>query len=146
MVAQPEDDLDVGPVPAVAQVVGEEAPCVVVVLIGEEDTQAVGAFGALVHVVAPDETEEERTGRGHDCDVWQGPTAVVVGQRIDGLEEEWVAGYCAHDIIRDTGGKGAANPSWVGEKRVEAAVATLRNVSHVPWFVRQVLRTSSKSM
>ena len=57
MAAQPEDDLYVGPVPAVAKVVGEEAPWMVVVLIGEKNAQTVSTFGALVHVVAPDETE-----------------------------------------------------------------------------------------
>lgn len=37
VVAKPEDDLDVGPVPAVTQVVSEETPRVVVVLVREED-------------------------------------------------------------------------------------------------------------
>lgn len=80
VVAQPEDDLDVGPVPAVAQVMREEAPGVVVVFVRKQDTQAVGALRALVHVVAPDDTEVEGTGGCHDCDVREGPAAVVVGQ------------------------------------------------------------------
>jgi hypothetical protein len=147
VVAQPEDDLDVGPVPAVAQVMREEAPGVVVVFVREQNAQAVVALGALVHVVAPDDTEVERTGGCHDGDVGEGPAAVVVGQRVDGLQKERVAGNGAHDIVGDTGGDGAADPGGVGEERVETAVASLESVScALPIFGSQILRTSSKSM
>jgi hypothetical protein len=37
MLCEPEDDLDVGPVPAVSKVMREKAPRVVVVLLGEQD-------------------------------------------------------------------------------------------------------------
>lgn len=126
MVRQPEDDFDVGPVPAVAQVVREEAPRMVVVLLRKKDPDAVVAGGVRVVVVAPYDAEVERACRGHDCDVWEGPSAVVVGERVDGLEEEGVAGYCAHGVVGDAGGGCAADPRWVGEERVEAAVASLR--------------------
>lgn len=131
MLAQPENDLDVSPVPAVAKVVGEEAPCVVVVLIREENAQTVVALGALVHVVAPDKTEVERPGGRHDRNVRQWPATVVVGQGINGLEEEWVAGDCAHNVVGDTGGNRAANPGGVSQKRIETAVATLVIVRRV---------------
>ena len=130
VVAQPENNLHVSPVPAVAEVVSEEAPGVVVVFVREEDAQAVGAFRALVHVVAPDETEVERASRCHDGDVRKWPATVVVGQRINGLEEEWVAGDCAHNVVGDTGGDSATDPGWVGKKRVEATIASLEYVSH----------------
>ena len=37
-----------------------------------------------------------------------------------------MAGNCAHGIVGDTGGNCAADPGWVGEKRIEAAIASLR--------------------
>jgi hypothetical protein len=123
--AQPEDDLDVRVVPAVAKVVREEAPWVVVVFIREENAHAVVALGPGVVVVAPDETKVERARRSHDSDVGQGPAAVVVGQRVDSLEEEWVARNCAHGVVGDARGESAANPGGVGEEGVEAAVASL---------------------
>lgn len=122
----PKDDFDVGPVPAIAQVVREEAPGVVVVLVGEEDAHTVLVEGRSGGVVSPDDAEEERAGRGHDGDVGQWPAAVVVGQRVDGLEKEGVTGDGAHGIVGDACGDGAANPSWVGKEGVEAAVASLR--------------------
>jgi hypothetical protein len=36
-----------------------------------------------------------------------------------------VAGDGAHGIVGDSGGDCAADPGWVSEKRVEAAVASL---------------------
>ena len=80
---------------------------------------------ATALILLPDDTEEERTGTVHDCNVGEFPIAVVWNQRFDDEGEEGVVGDGAHGIIRDTGGVGAANPGWVGEKRVETAVATL---------------------
>ena len=79
VLGEPEDDFDIGSVPAVSEVVGEEGPWVVVVFFGEEDAHAVFIDWAGVVVVAPDETEEEGTGGGHDGDVGEGPATVVVG-------------------------------------------------------------------
>jgi hypothetical protein len=39
-----------------------------------------------------------------------------------------VAGDCAHGVVGDTGGDCAADPGWVSEERVEAAVASLRRL------------------
>ena len=50
--------------------VREEAPWVVVVLIGEEDTHASVVYGVRAVVVPPDDAEEERAGGCHDGDVW----------------------------------------------------------------------------
>jgi hypothetical protein len=121
----PEDELDVIVVPAVSEMVGEEAPRVIVVLVGEEDANTVGSFGAAVVVVSPDDAQEERAGGGHDGDVWQHPFAVVVGEGVNGLEEERVAGDRAHSIVGDARGRRATNPGWVGEEWVEAAIASL---------------------
>jgi hypothetical protein len=99
VLGEPEDNLDVGPVPAVSKVVGEETPRVVVVLIGEKNAHALVADGAGVVIMSPDKTEEERSSGGHDSDVWQRPATVVLGQGINGLEEEGMAGDCAHNIV-----------------------------------------------
>ena len=146
---EPEDDLDIGPVPAVAEVVGEEAPRVVVVLFGEQDAHALLVDGAGVVVVPPDQTEKQGARRGHDGDVGQRPAAVVVGQRVNGLEEEGMAGNGAHGIVGDARGNRAADPCWVGEERIEAAVASLGLVSSAAWgggLREACVLTSSRSM
>ena len=82
-----------------------------------------GSAAALVFL--PDDTEEKRPGTIHDCYVGELPIAVVWNQRFDDEGEEGVVGDGAHGIVGDASWVGAANPGWVGEKRVEAAVATL---------------------
>jgi hypothetical protein len=129
---QPENDLDVGSVPTASDVVGEEAPRVVVVLVGKENAHTVVTLGARIVVVAPDDAEIQRTGGSHDCNVGQGPPTVVVGQGIDGLQEERMAGYRTHGVVGDTSGQCTAHPGRVGEKRVKAAVASLGLVSMLP--------------
>lgn len=133
---QPEDDLDVGPVPAVSEVVCEEAPRVVFVLIGEHNAQAVVALWIRVAVVAPDEAEVQRSGGGHDGDVGERPATVVSGQGVNGFEEEGVVGNGPHSVVGDTGGDSATDPSRIREKRVEAAVASLGVVSCVYSLLR----------
>jgi len=145
VLGEPENDLDVCPVPAVAKVMGEEGPRVVVVFLGEENADTVFVDWRGVVVVAPDKRQEEGTGGCHDGDVGERPATVVVGQRVNGLEEEGVAGDGAHGIVGDSGGDCAADPGWVGEKRVEAAVASLRLLVLV-WLIEGVVRTSSRSM
>jgi hypothetical protein len=56
-----------------------------------------------------------------------------------------VAGDSAHGIVGDSGGDCAADPGWVGEKRVEAAVASLGLLVQI-WLGEGVVRTSSRSM
>lgn len=73
----------------------------------------------------PDDAEKERTGTVHDCNVREFPISVVGNQRLDYEGEKGVVGNGAHGVVRDAGGVGAAYPGRVGEKRVEAAVATL---------------------
>lgn len=129
MRSHPEDELDVVVVPTVAQVVSEEAPAVVVVLCGKEDAKAVRAHWVGLVVVTPNDTEVQRTSRGHDGDVGQRPSTVVVRQTVDRIEEELVARHGAHCIVGDTRGSRLANPRGVGEERIKAAVASLRAVS-----------------
>lgn len=57
MLCEPEDDLDICPVPAVSDVVGEKAPRVVVVLVGEKDAYTIRAFWGCIIVVAPDDAQ-----------------------------------------------------------------------------------------
>jgi hypothetical protein len=83
------------------------------------------ALRIRIIVVAPDNTEIEWPGGSHYGDVWEGPSTVIVGERVDRLQEEWMAGDRAHGVVRNTGGHGAAYPGGVGEERVEAAVASL---------------------
>lgn len=78
MGGHPEDELDIVVVPAVAQVVCEKAPAVIVVLCGKEDAHAIRFLWLGLVVVAPDDTKIQRTSRGHDGDVRQRPPAVVV--------------------------------------------------------------------
>lgn len=142
----PKDDFDVRLVPAVAEVVGEEAPGVVVVFVGKEDADTILVEGHCGGVVSPDDAEKKRAGRGHDGDVGQWPAAVVVGQRVNSLEEEGVARDSAHGIVGDTGGERSADPGWVDEEGVEAAVASLELVSRFNDWGEALMRTSSRSM
>ena len=65
-------------VPAVAAVVGEEAPREPVVLILHEDADAPGLAWLVAHVLLPDDGKEQRARRVHDCDVREEPVAVVL--------------------------------------------------------------------
>ena len=56
MLGEPEDDLDVGLVPAISHMVGKEAPGMVVVLFGEEDAHSLVVLGTSVVVMPPDQT------------------------------------------------------------------------------------------
>ena len=145
MSCHPEDNLDIGLVPAVSEMVGEEAPRVVVVLVGKENAHAVLLCGSSRVVMSPDDAEKERACRSHDRDIWERPAAVVVCQRVDGLEEEWVAGNRAHGVVGDTSGQSATDPGRVGKEGVEAAIASLVSLAKIRVRVRQS-RTSSKSM
>lgn len=118
MLAHPEDQPGVGPVPAVADVVGEEAPRVPVVLVLHEDADAPGLGDALMHVLLPDDGEEEGARGIHDGDVGEQPAAVVGLQQLDHAEEERVLGDRAHGVIGYPRGRGAAHPGGVREERI----------------------------
>lgn len=92
MAREPENDLHVCPVPTVSDMVGEETPRVVVVLVREKDAYTIGALRARIIEVAPDNAKVERARGGHDCDVRERPSAVVVRERVDCLQEERMAG------------------------------------------------------
>ena len=127
--AYPENQLHIAAVPAVAEMMGEEAPGMVVVLVWEQDANSISSFRICVVVVSPDETEEQWTGGSHDGDVRENPSAVVLGERVDCLEEEGVARDGAHGIIGDARGVCAADPGRVRQQRIKAAVASLAKES-----------------
>lgn len=132
VVAHPEDEPRVAAVPRVALVFLEEGPRVLAVLVRHEDADAAGPVGAFIgvvgHPVLPEHGEEERAGRGHNGDVGQDPAVVVALELGDDVEEEGVLGHGAHGIVGDAGGDGAAQPCFVGEERVEAALAAVVEV------------------
>lgn len=67
---------------------GEEAPGVLVVLVGHQDSHA-GRLARLVeHIFLPYHGQEQRARRIHDGDVRQQPAAVVGLQQLDDSEEE----------------------------------------------------------
>ena len=115
MLAHPEDQPGVGPVPAVADVVGEEAPRVPVVLVLHADADTPGLGAAFMHVLLPDDGEEEGASRIHDGDIGEQPAAVVGLQQLDHAEEERVLGDRAHGVIGYPRGRGAAHPGGVSE-------------------------------
>ena len=125
MSCHPEDDLNIRLVPAVTKVVREETPRMVVILVGKQDTDAVVAYRTGIVVVSPDDAQKQRSRRGHDGNVREWPAAVVVGQRVDRLEEEGVARDRAHGVVGDACGKRTADPRRVGEERVKATIASL---------------------
>jgi hypothetical protein len=86
--------------PRAAHVVGEEAPAVLAVLIGKEDSDSILLRqGRAAIVVSPYYTEEERTGRSHHGNIWQDPTAVIARKRINDFEEERMVRDGAHYVV-----------------------------------------------
>lgn len=77
-------------------------------------------------ILLPDDAEKERSRTVHDCYVGEFPVAIVGNQRLDYEGEEGMVRDGAHSVVGDAGGMGAADPGWVGEERVEAAVTSLR--------------------
>lgn len=100
----PEDQPGIPHMPAVAEVVREEAPAVAHVLVAEEDAHAVVRWGVLAVVVVPYQAEEERAGGGHDGDVGREPVVVVDRQGVDDLADEGVVGDGADDIVANARG------------------------------------------
>ena len=145
MFAHPKDKARIFPVPTAPSVPPEERPRLFVVLVTHQHphsprfTTIPGACtsspkdrgggdrrrSAAAFVFLPDDAEEERAGTVHDCYVRKFPIPIVRYERFDYKGEERVVGDGAHGVVGDAGGIRAADPGWVGKKRVEAAVATL---------------------
>lgn len=137
--------------PAVPDVVGEETPCVPVVLILHQDTDPAGLVGLVKHVLLPEYREEKRASRVHDRDVRKQPAAVVRLKQLDDAEKERMLRDRSHGIVGNTRWDCAAHPRRVCEQRIQATIAALLYpVSIVSTTMRvenrTALHTSSKSM
>lgn len=111
--------------PAVARMVREETPRKFVIFVLHQNAHPPGFAGLIIHVLLPDDRQEQRTRRIHDRDVGQHPLAIIFLQQLDHAEEERMLRHGAHCVVGDTRGHGTANPCWVCEERVQTAVATL---------------------
>lgn len=117
--AHPEDQAGVAAVPAAADVFLEEAGGVMVVVgLAEDADAAVADVEGRVHVLLPDDGEEERAGAVHDGDVGQLPVLVVGREGFDDAEEKGVVRDGAHGVVGDAGRDGAVHPGWVGQEGV----------------------------
>ena len=145
MFSHPKDEARIFAVPAAPSVPPEERPWLFVILVPHEhpysprfcaiptsctcsakDRGAGNGRSAAAFIFLPDDAEKEWPGTVHDCYVGESPVAVVGNQRLDYEGEEGVVGNGAHGVVGDAGGISAADPGWVGEERVEAAVTALR--------------------
>lgn len=132
--------------PAVTPVVGEKAPRELVILVLHEDAHASRLARPVAHILLPDDGQEQRTRGVHDCDIRQQPVAIILLKQLNRSQEEWVLRHGAHGIVRDTGGRRATNPRGIGQKRIQATVATLGYVSRERTSKAPMARTSSRSM
>lgn len=121
----PENQLSIFPVPAVTDVVGEETPCVAVVLILHQNPHPACLVGLIKHVLLPEHREKKRTGRVHDRDVRKQPAAVVRLQQLNDAKEERMLGDRAHRIIGDARWNSPTHPRGIREQRIQATIATL---------------------
>lgn len=115
-------------VPAVSGVVGEETPGVLVVLVQHENAHAAHLRRVVLHILLPDDRQEQGTGRVHHGDVGEEPVAVILLEQFDYAQEEGVLRHGAHGIVGDTCGHGAAHPRGVSEQRIQTTVAALPRV------------------
>lgn len=79
----PEDQPHVIAMPAVSEMMGKEAPRMVVVLVWEKYSYAIVALGAGAIVLAPYYAQKERPRRRHYSDVGEYPITVVFVEGID---------------------------------------------------------------
>lgn len=98
----PENQLHISAMPTVTQMVSEEAPGMVVVLVRKQNSHPVVALWVCTIVVPPDYAEVQGAGGSHNRDVGKKPTAVVFRERVNGFQEERMAGYGSHCVVRDT--------------------------------------------
>ena len=125
MKTYPENQLSILAVPAVANVVGEETPCVAVVLILHQNPDPACLVGLIKHVLLPEHREEKWTSRVHDRDVRKQPAAVVRLQQLNDAKEERMLGNRSHRIVGNTRWNSAAHPRRIREQRIQTTIATL---------------------
>ena len=114
--------------PAIAHVMREETPRVLVVLIRHQNAHPRLVRRVVLHILLPDHREEQRPGRVHDGDVRQQPAAVIRLQQLNHSEEERMLRDRSHGVVRDASRRSAPDPRWVSEKRVETTVAAIVQV------------------
>ena len=127
MPAHPEYEACVLAVPAVAQMVAEETPRMLIVFVQHENAHSPSVnTGARSHVLFPDDTKKQRAGARHDRYVRKAPISIVRFKRLDDEEEKRVAGNSPHCVVGDARRMGFPRPGWVGEKGIETSLAALQ--------------------
>lgn len=104
---------------------GEETPGELVILVLHQDAHSARFCGLGLHVLLPDDRQEEWPSRVHDGDVGKQPAAVVLLEKLDCAQEERMLRHGAHRVVGYTGGNRTAHPRGIGEERVQATVAAL---------------------
>ena len=122
---QPEDRLRILPVPTVPRRDVEDAPLVVAVLGRHEDAHMVFERALHAHVLLPDNRQEERSGGGHDGDVWHAIVFCVVLEALDDALEEGMVGDGAHGVVTNSRWESAAHPGGVSEHNLKASCASI---------------------
>lgn len=84
-----------------------------VILVGHDDAHAIVIRWSAGHILFPDNGQEQRSCGIHDGDVRQNPVTVVRLQGVDDTAEKGVMGNGGHDVVRDAGGVGLADPGGV---------------------------------
>ncbi len=126
MRAQPKNEASVLAVPAVAQMMAEETPRLLVVFVWHENAKSSPVdVGARGHVLFPDNAEEERASTGHDGYVGESPIRVVILERLNDEEEKGVTRDGAHSVVGDACRIGLSRPGWIGQKGVETSLTAL---------------------
>jgi hypothetical protein len=133
----PEDGLGILAVPAVPLHDVEEAPAMPFVFIGHQDAHTLQFRSLGTDILLPNHRQEEWAGAVHDRDVRHAPIPVVVLQGVDHSEEEWMLRNRAHGIVADARGDGEADPGWVAEEGIKAAVAAVVQIHVGPSKVRE---------
>ncbi|KFZ23141.1 hypothetical protein V502_02380, partial [Pseudogymnoascus sp. VKM F-4520 (FW-2644)] len=122
---QPEDRLRILPVPTVPRRDVEDAPLVVAVLGRHEDAHVVFEGALYAHVLLPDNRQEERSGGGHDGDVWHAIVFCVGLEALNDALEEGMVGDGAHGVVTNSRWESAAHPGGVSEHNLKASCASV---------------------
>lgn len=126
MLAHPEYCFCIACVPRRALIHSEEAPWVLVVLVGHEDTNSlVIRLLVAAYVLLPHNAQKQWASVVHDRYVGHLPVSVEPLKIVDYIKEERVIRYAAHGIVRYASGDCLTQPRRVGEQRVQAPVAAL---------------------
>lgn len=131
MIAHPEDEPRIIPMPTTPHERVKKTPWLLVVILSQKDSHSspvdtIPNVLARRHVFFPENGQEERTGCVHDCDVWKTPVTIVVLELGNHVYEKGMIWGGPHGVVRDAGGISTVEPGRVGEEGVDAAIAALR--------------------